>query len=150
MKKVWSVLGLIVFLAQPATAQNKEQSRIENAGKATKEITDVPDDIPQSVIDKTDSLLCCLPCSNLQSASAAATAGSYDLPGWEEFSRQLGATYYDGARRRELWVATGRPADRLRLAFDELTGCLEHPKQQGKAWRRCISGGWTGREECVG
>lgn len=57
MKKVWSVLGLIVFLAQPATAQNKEQSRIENAGKAMKEIMDVPDDIPQNVIDKADCVI---------------------------------------------------------------------------------------------
>ena len=57
MKRVWPVFGLIIVLAQPVTAQDKEQDRVENAGKVMKEIMDVPDDIPQRVIDKADCVV---------------------------------------------------------------------------------------------
>ena len=57
MKRVWPVFGLIIVLAQPVTAQDKEQDRVENAGKVMKEILDIPDDIPQSVIDKADCVV---------------------------------------------------------------------------------------------
>lgn len=57
MKKVWPVVGFIILLAQPIAAQDKEQDRVENAGKVMKEIMDVPDDIPQSVIDKADCVV---------------------------------------------------------------------------------------------
>ena len=48
---------LAIALAPPAAAQGKEQDRVENAGKVMKEIMDVPDDIPQSVIDKADCVV---------------------------------------------------------------------------------------------
>jgi lipid-binding SYLF domain-containing protein len=44
-------------LAPAAAAQGKEQDRVENAGRVMKEIMDVPDDIPQSVIDKADCVV---------------------------------------------------------------------------------------------
>lgn len=50
-------LALIAALVLPATAQKKEQDRVENAGKVMKEIMDIPDDIPQSVIDKADCVV---------------------------------------------------------------------------------------------
>jgi SH3 domain-containing YSC84-like protein 1 len=46
-------LALAAALALPASAQKKEQDRVENAGQVMKEIMNIPDDIPQSVIDKT-------------------------------------------------------------------------------------------------
>ena len=59
--KVWLACGVAAILAMafgPATAaQGKEQDRVENAGKVMKEIMDVPDDIPQSVIDKADCVV---------------------------------------------------------------------------------------------
>ncbi|MFZ3330294.1 MAG: lipid-binding SYLF domain-containing protein [Candidatus Acidiferrales bacterium] len=57
MKKVWPVVGLIIVLAYPVIAQDKEQDRVENAGRVMKEIMDIPDDIPQSVIDKADCVV---------------------------------------------------------------------------------------------
>src|SRR5580658_1709685 len=57
MKKVWAVVGLIIVLAYSVTAQDKEQDRVENAGRVMKEIMDIPDDIPQSVIDKADCVV---------------------------------------------------------------------------------------------
>ena len=45
-------LGLAALLAIPLPAQTKECDRVDNAGTVMKEIMDIPDDIPQSVIDK--------------------------------------------------------------------------------------------------
>jgi lipid-binding SYLF domain-containing protein len=57
MKKFCLALGLVVLIAGPAPAQDKEQDRVVNAGKIVKEIMDIPDDIPQSVMDKADCVV---------------------------------------------------------------------------------------------
>jgi lipid-binding SYLF domain-containing protein len=50
---------LLALNALPALAKdkNKEQQRVENAGKVVQEIMNVPDNIPQSVIDKADCVV---------------------------------------------------------------------------------------------
>jgi SH3 domain-containing YSC84-like protein 1 len=50
-------LGLLAVFVMPAAAQVKEQDRVENAGKVMKEIMNIPDSIPQSVIDKADCVV---------------------------------------------------------------------------------------------
>jgi len=57
MKKVYVVFVLLTMIAAPVFAQKKEQDRVENAGKVMKEILNIPDDIPQSVIDKADCVV---------------------------------------------------------------------------------------------
>src|SRR5271163_1328419 len=58
MKSIWLGVGLLVAVVSvPALAQKKEQDRVANAGKVVKEIMDIPDDIPQSVIDKADCVV---------------------------------------------------------------------------------------------
>ena len=57
MYKAAFVLGLAAAVALPAIAQNKEQQRVENAGRVMTEIMNVPDNIPQSVIDKADCVV---------------------------------------------------------------------------------------------
>src|SRR5215470_16823254 len=52
MKSKWISVGLVAALALPAYAADKEDERVENAGKVMKEILDAPDSIPQSVLDK--------------------------------------------------------------------------------------------------
>jgi len=53
-----SIVGLIVLtLALPLAAQKKEEDRVENAGKVISEILNIPDDIPQSVLDKADCVV---------------------------------------------------------------------------------------------
>ncbi|MGA8674565.1 MAG: lipid-binding SYLF domain-containing protein [Candidatus Acidiferrales bacterium] len=44
--------ALIASLALPLSAGTKECDRVDNAGYVMKEIMDIPDDIPQTVIDK--------------------------------------------------------------------------------------------------
>ena len=63
MKKFWLAIPLLSLLVHPAVAQekeekdDKEESRIENAGKVFKEILDAPDSIPQDVLDKADCVV---------------------------------------------------------------------------------------------
>ena len=56
MKK-WMSIGLLATLALPAYAQEKEQERVENAGKVMQEILNAPDSIPQDVLDKADCVV---------------------------------------------------------------------------------------------
>ncbi|MGD0963734.1 MAG: lipid-binding SYLF domain-containing protein [Candidatus Acidiferrales bacterium] len=46
-------------LVRPTTARpdNKDEDRLENAGEVMKEIVDIPDDIPQSLLDKADCVI---------------------------------------------------------------------------------------------
>jgi len=53
MNKILIGVCLVFALVLPAFAQEKEQDRVEYAGKVLKEILDAPDSIPQSVLDKT-------------------------------------------------------------------------------------------------
>lgn len=57
MKKCWLGVVLLGVIALPALAQDKEQDRVQNAGKVAQEIMNIPDDIPQSVIDKADCVV---------------------------------------------------------------------------------------------
>ena len=57
MKKVCVVFVLLTMIAAPVFAQKKEQDRVENAGNVMREILNIPDDIPQSVIDKADCVV---------------------------------------------------------------------------------------------
>src|SRR5271169_4113070 len=58
MKRTISALVLMFALALPVPASStKECDRVENAGRVTHEIMDIPDNIPQSVIDKADCVV---------------------------------------------------------------------------------------------
>lgn len=53
------VLALIVIALLPLTleAQSKEANRLQNAGTVIKEILNVPDDIPQQLLDKAECVI---------------------------------------------------------------------------------------------
>jgi SH3 domain-containing YSC84-like protein 1 len=58
MKKMWSVVALLIaVISLPAFGQKKEQDRVANAGKVMQEIVNIPDDIPQSVLDKAECVV---------------------------------------------------------------------------------------------
>ncbi len=57
MNKTLFGMCLIITLGLPAVAQDKEQDRVENAGKVIQEILAAPDRIPQSVLDKADCVV---------------------------------------------------------------------------------------------
>jgi lipid-binding SYLF domain-containing protein len=57
MNRLLFGLSLVFALGLPVLAQDKEQDRVENAGKVMKEILNAPDGIPQSVLDKADCIV---------------------------------------------------------------------------------------------
>src|SRR6202142_4254705 len=57
MKTLFAVLSAMVMLAMPVIARSgdsakDEEDRLENSGKVMHEILNVPDDIPQDLLDK--------------------------------------------------------------------------------------------------
>jgi SH3 domain-containing YSC84-like protein 1 len=57
MRKTLLGFSLAFALGFPALAQDKEEDRVENAGKVMQEILDAPDSIPKSVLDKADCVV---------------------------------------------------------------------------------------------
>src|ERR1700689_92752 len=57
MKRTVVALTLVGLMALPAFGQDKEADRVKAAGLVISEIMNVPDDIPQSVIDKADCVV---------------------------------------------------------------------------------------------
>ena len=66
MKKILSALLIAALIGLPAMVSPRrvraddtttDQDRIENAGKVLQEIMDIPDDIPQDLIDKADCVI---------------------------------------------------------------------------------------------
>src|ERR1700733_4980898 len=47
----------ILFVASSAFAANKEQERLENSGTVMQEVLDVPDNIPQALLDKAECII---------------------------------------------------------------------------------------------
>src|ERR1700752_5549124 len=59
MNKLWVsfVAGLLVVTTTPASDNRKEVERVENSGTVISEILDIPDDIPQSLLDKSECVV---------------------------------------------------------------------------------------------
>src|SRR6201988_5469384 len=54
MKKLIPIVLTLCLIAPPLMAENKrEKERLENCGTVIQEIMDIPDNIPQDLIDKT-------------------------------------------------------------------------------------------------
>jgi lipid-binding SYLF domain-containing protein len=48
---------MISVMVLPLSAQQKEKERLQNAGTVMNEILNVPDDIPQELLDKADCVI---------------------------------------------------------------------------------------------
>ena len=63
MRKLMTWLSCILFVLSPladvasAADQTKDDDRLRNCGTVLKEILDVPDDIPQDLLDKADCVV---------------------------------------------------------------------------------------------
>lgn len=57
MNKVLILLALLALTGATSLAENKEEKRVENAGEVIKEILDVPDNVPQSLLDKAKCVI---------------------------------------------------------------------------------------------
>src|SRR6201987_2661704 len=58
MKKLIPIVLTLCLIAPPLMADNKrEKERLENCGTVIQEIMDIPDNIPQDLIDKADCVI---------------------------------------------------------------------------------------------
>ena len=59
IKRILSFVMVTALIALPVTAagDKKEADRLENCGTVVKEIMDIPDDIPQDLIDKAECII---------------------------------------------------------------------------------------------
>jgi lipid-binding SYLF domain-containing protein len=57
MKRIFSLMVVMVLFCLPAFAQKDENERIKNAGKVMAEILNVPDDIPEDILDKAECVI---------------------------------------------------------------------------------------------
>src|ERR1700689_1772482 len=53
----WGAVLFVAMICLPAFGQKKEHERVANAGTVMREILNIPDDIPQDVIDKADCVV---------------------------------------------------------------------------------------------
>jgi len=57
MKRIFSLMVVILLVGLPASAQKDENNRIENAGKVMVEVLNIPDDIPADLLDKAQCVI---------------------------------------------------------------------------------------------
>ncbi len=57
IKQISSCLMALAMIAPPLLAQNKEADRLENCGTVIKEVMDIPDDIPQDLLDRAECII---------------------------------------------------------------------------------------------
>jgi lipid-binding SYLF domain-containing protein len=57
LRKAMLVVCLTLVTGTIVSAKNKEQKRLENAGLVMQEIMNIPDDIPQTVLDKAECVI---------------------------------------------------------------------------------------------
>jgi len=57
MKRIFLLMVVIALVGPTASAQKDENNRIKNTGKVMVEILNVPDDIPQDLLDKAECVI---------------------------------------------------------------------------------------------
>jgi lipid-binding SYLF domain-containing protein len=57
MRKSWIILAMAILFASVTWGQEKEQERLEECGDVVKEILDVPDAIPQDLLDRAECVV---------------------------------------------------------------------------------------------
>ena len=57
MKRIFSLVAVLFLVGLPAFAQKDENDRIKNAGQVMTEILNLPDNIPQELLDKTECVI---------------------------------------------------------------------------------------------
>ena len=131
---VASLLALAPFSSAKNPSEVKaEKDRLQNSGKVVQEILNVPEDIPQDMIDKAR----CVVVMPSVLKAAFLVGGSYGrgttVCRTGKNSPVHGRACYVCARRRELWLAVWRRGNRLRLSRDKRSWRRQPAAQQGKA-----------------
>ncbi len=114
---------LAAGLPLSAAQDKKEADRLQNCGTVLTEILDIPDNIPQDLLDKADCVI--VYPSVLKAAFVIGGIygrGAMTCRTGEHFTGTMERADDDGARGRQCWFPTRRSGNRLRAARDEWTG----------------------------
>ena len=57
MRKTWTLVAVLALMVPALAKDNKEQERLKNAGEVMGEILNIPDNIPKSVIEKSECVV---------------------------------------------------------------------------------------------
>jgi lipid-binding SYLF domain-containing protein len=57
MRRSWTLLFIMIFFSSMTWGQEKEQERLKECSNVMKEILNVPDEIPQDLLDKAECVL---------------------------------------------------------------------------------------------
>jgi len=57
MKRIFPLMAVLLLVGLPAFAQKDENERIKNAGQVMTEILNMPDNIPQDLLDKAECVI---------------------------------------------------------------------------------------------
>src|ERR1700724_381186 len=57
MKRMLSLLAVAALAVPMSSAESKEEQRLQNCGTVLREIMDIPEDIPQDLIDKAECII---------------------------------------------------------------------------------------------
>ncbi len=122
IKRILVYLMALVMASLPLAAaeDTKEADRLENCGTVLKEILDIPDDIPQDLLDKAE----CVRYIPLGAESCVRDRRQLrprrdDLPHGRALHRSVERANDDGARGRQRRIPDRRAGDRLRSSGDE-------------------------------
>ena len=153
MKKTIAMLSLMGLMVLPAIAEDKnmkEADRVEAAGHVISEIMNVPDDIPQSVIDKADCVVV------LPSVLKAAfiVGGSYGrgvmtCRSGHDFHGRWSAPTMMALEGASFGFQLGGQATDFVLLLMTPQVRSQHSQQQGEDRRRCFRSGWSGGTQCI-
>ena len=113
-------VGPVESAPRGRTIKDKDEDRLRNAGQVIERDLNIPDDIPQSLLDKADCVIV-IP-SVLKAAFIVGGSygrGAMTCRSGDDFEGPWGAPDYDGSRRRQLRISARRTGHRLCSARDE-------------------------------
>ena len=127
MRRLLACLSSILLIGLPLLAEvataadkSKDDDRLKNCGTVLREILDVPDDIPQDLLDKAD----CVVVFPSVLKAAFIVGGSYGreryvVPTRRRFQRPMGRPHNDGSRRWKFRFSDRWRSDGFCAAGDE-------------------------------
>ena len=130
------VLLLMSFSASGFAADSEhEQERVKDAGEVLKEILNIPDDIPQDLLDKAE----CVVVLPSVKKGAFGIGGSYGrgvmvCREWAALYRQVGSSCAVCAGGCQHRISVGRPGYGFCAPRHESQGSDIFALQQGQAW----------------
>jgi SH3 domain-containing YSC84-like protein 1 len=133
------ILTFLLVLPIQARDQSRESKRLEACGHVLKEILDIPDGIPKSLLNKAECVIV-IP-SVLKFAIGVGGSfgrGAITCRTGEHFTGPWSAPALFALEGGEYWIPVGRTSDRFCPPGDEPERGKLYPRQQSQTRCRCL------------